>query len=198
MPDPGPPGCCRWCFRLILASGFTALFMWLSLRASNPVCSIQDIYVPALNKTANSTDSADIYFNLKLDNQNNGKGIYYDALNLTFSYAPNTSFPVGNRTFSGFYQGHNKNTRRKDWVKTGGVPPSAVLRVNLETAVRFKIAFWKTKKHKLEVAADVQIDTSGKKVEKKGVKLKSSATTMGCYLALMGPLVCTFVVLYFV
>ncbi|KAH7844992.1 hypothetical protein Vadar_033959 [Vaccinium darrowii] len=188
-------GCCRCCSSFILTLGFTALFMWLSLRTSKPVCSIQDIYVPPLNKSENSTYYK-IYFDLKLDNENKDKGIYYDALNLTFYYPPNLTTPIGNKTFPGFYQGHKKNARRKDWVEVHGVPwpaaikaaanGSAVFRVDLATAVRFKVMVWKTKRHKLVVGADVQVNDFGKKVYKKGVRLTSGAPERERYHARTG------------
>lgn len=203
MADSGGGGgvCCRCCFSFILTSGLTALFMWLSLRTSNPVCSIQDIYVPPLNKSENST-YYQIYFDLKLDNENKDKGVYYDALNLTCYYPPtNRTSPIGSFTFPAFYQGHKKNARRKQWVPVTGVPwaearaaaanGSAAFRVDLATAVRFKIMAWKTKKHKLLVGANVEVDEfGGKKLKKKGVRLKS-----GCYRARRGPLVVIFSVL---
>uniref|UniRef100_A0A5B6YRC5 Late embryogenesis abundant protein LEA-2 subgroup domain-containing protein n=1 Tax=Davidia involucrata TaxID=16924 RepID=A0A5B6YRC5_DAVIN len=191
----GGGGCCRCCFSFILTSGLTALFMWLSLRTSNPVCSIQDFYVPALDKTANSTTNTTISFDLKLDNENKDKGIYYDALNLTLYYGPNQSHPnpIGNATFIAFYQGHKKNTHRKKSVETYGVVPweaasngTAVFRVDLATAVRFKIIAWKTKKHKLVVGAQVEVNSFGKKVMKKGIRLKSGAPELGCYRAPVG------------
>ncbi|KAA8523729.1 hypothetical protein F0562_010152 [Nyssa sinensis] len=199
--DGGGGGCCRCCFSFILTSGLTALFMWLSLRASNPVCSIQDFYVPALDKTGNFTTNTSIYVDLKLDNENKDKGVYYDVLNLTLYYSRNQSQPIaiGNKSFDSFYQGHKKNTRRKTLVDTYGVPwdaastavsnGSAVFRVDLATAVRFKIIAWKTKKHKLVVRAEVPIDGNGKKDKKKGIRLKSSAPELGCYRAPAGLLI---------
>lgn len=194
----GAGGCCRCCSSFILTLGFTALFMWLSLRASIPVCSIQDIYVPPLNKSENSTDYK-IYFDLKLDNENNDKGIYYDALNLTFYYRPNLTTPIGNMTLPGFYQGHKKKARRKESVDVYGVPwtaarkavsnGSAVFRVDLATAVRFKVMVWKTKRDKLVVGADVEVNDLGKKVKKKGVRLRSGAPERERYPARAGPLV---------
>ncbi|CAH1412399.1 unnamed protein product [Lactuca virosa] len=122
------------------------------------VCSIQDVYIPALNKTRNSTSYQSIYLDLKLDNENKDKG---------------------------FYQGHQKKARRKNWTDTQGVPWDAavnitggrppVFRVDLATAVRFKILFWKTKRHKLILGADFEVSDRGQKLQKKGTRLKSGA-----------------------
>lgn len=48
-------------------------------------------------------------------------------------------------------------------------------RVDLETAVRFKIMGFKTKRHKIVVWAQVDVNDSGQKAKKKGIKLKSGA-----------------------
>lgn len=183
MSDGANRSCCNFCCIFIFTSGLTALFLWLSLRASNPTCSIQRFDVPALNKTANTTSNHTIYFDLKLDNQNKDKGIYYDTLNLTFYYGANKSQPIGNFTVHSFYQGHRKNTHRKNLVdlynvsfETASVLDSvSKFRVDLKTAVRFKIMGFKTKRHKMVVGAQVEVNDSGQKAKKKGIKLKSGA-----------------------
>lgn len=169
--------CSRCCFSFILTSGLAALFLWLSLRTSNPTCYIQNFYVPALTNSSNTS----IYFDLKLDNKNKDMGIYYDALNITFHLGTNPGRLVGNRTVPSFYQGHKKHTRRKYVVEIyGGLTEvfngsNPVFRVDLATKVRFKIVEFKTKRHKLVVRADVKLNSDGHKVEKKGIKLRSGA-----------------------
>ncbi|KAM7492671.1 hypothetical protein LguiA_035592 [Lonicera macranthoides] len=191
-------GCCRCCFSFILTSGLTALFMWLSLRTSNPVCSIQDFYVPALNKSSNSSSTNHtIYFDLKLDNENNDKGIYYDTFNLTISYDTSKGLiPIGNYTVKSFRQGHKKKARRRGSVNSEEVSRAvsngsmAVFRVHMATKIRFRIIAWKTKKYKLAVGARVEVNENGQKVHKKGIRLKSGAPEINCYRArVMGFLV---------
>ncbi|XP_071703702.1 protein NDR1-like [Rutidosis leptorrhynchoides] len=180
------PSCLKRCFGFILTLGLTSFFMWLLLRTnSNPILSIQDIYIPALNKTLNSTSYQSIYIDLKLDNVNKFKGIYYDQLNITLLYYnqsdsnenDKTLSPISNYTLRGFYQGHKKNTRRKNWTETYGLPVDGgvVFKVDLETKIRFKILFWKTKRHRLVVGADFEVNDLGQKVQKKGTRLKSGA-----------------------
>ncbi|KAL2496666.1 Uncharacterized protein Fot_40423 [Forsythia ovata] len=59
MSGNGEGGCCDLCVskccRFIITSCFTALYLWLALRTSKPTCSIQDFYVPILNKTRYSS-----------------------------------------------------------------------------------------------------------------------------------------------
>lgn len=194
--NSGEGGCCRCLCSFILTTGLTALFLWLSLRGSNPKCSIQDFYVPALNLSANSTvrsSNHSIYFDLKLDNGMKDKGVRYDDINLTFYYSPNhtnyNNLPIGNYTINRFYQGHGKDTHRKALVETRGVPwanasetvssnGTVVFRLDLSTKVRYKILFWYTKKHKFTVGANVDVNATGQKVNsKKGIRLKSAAAT---------------------
>lgn len=50
--------------------------------------------------------------------------------------------------------------------------------MELATAVRFKIIFWKTKRHRLVVGADLQVNDQGslvKRKKNKGIKLSSQA-----------------------
>ncbi|GKC72400.1 hypothetical protein Tco_1118283 [Tanacetum coccineum] len=177
------PTCTRCCASFILTLGLASLFMWLSLRTSNPILSIQDIYIPALNKTLNSTSYTQIYIDLKLDNVNKDKGVHYDQLYVTLQYYNSTSsgtkfgVTMSNYTINGFYQGHEKNTRRKLWVDTYNVTWDDVtlIEVDLKTAIRFKILFWNTKRHRLVLRGDFEVNDVGKKVSQKGTRLKSGA-----------------------
>ncbi|XP_047340450.1 protein NDR1-like [Impatiens glandulifera] len=181
--------CCRCCTSFILTSGLSVLFIWLSLRASLPTCYIQQIYLPALNKTNsgdnNLTKNTTLFFQIKLDNKNKDKGVYYDALNLTIYYRSNQTLPIANATLPAFHRGPNKKHYWSQLITTYGIPwdeairsasntSGAVFRVGLETAVRFKISFFKTKRHRLAVGADVAMNDMGTKIRKKDVKLSSS------------------------
>ncbi|XP_010466260.1 PREDICTED: protein NDR1-like [Camelina sativa] len=182
--------CCGCCLSFIFTAGLTSLFLWLSLRADKPKCSIQNFYVPALNKTLNSRVNTSLNFMVRCDNPNRDQGVYYDDVRLTLSTAnttkTNSSAPpvfVGNYTVPKFYQGHKK--KAKKW---GQVSPlnnqtvlravfpngSAVFRLDLRTQVRFKIMFWKTKRYGIDVGADVEVNGDGVKAHKKGIKMKKS------------------------
>ncbi|KAL5538667.1 hypothetical protein UlMin_044329 [Ulmus minor] len=187
--DSGGGGCCRCCFSFIFTLGLTALFMWLSLRASKPTCSIQEFYLPALNKTLNSQKNTSLILTLKLDNGNKDKGIYYDAINLTLSYEPNRTFPINATTIPEFYQGHKKKATRRVLIQPEGLNwtavraaistnKTAIFRLDLATKVRFKIMGWKTKRHGLVVGQNVEVNDLGTKVKAKGIKL-SGGTRVG-------------------
>ncbi|KAJ7981611.1 protein NDR1-like [Quillaja saponaria] len=188
-------GCCKCCCSFILTLGLTALFLWLSLRTDKPKCSIEYFYLPALNKSLNSQQNTSIYFILQLNNPNKDKGIRYENVNLTFSVLDNLNktHQIGYKTIGGFYQGHNKKAKKKDFVETRGFNGTAVsgealnnktvvFRVDFATAVKYKILLWFTKRHKLMLGANVVVDSSGEKVDqKKGIRLKSCAPEPGGY-----------------
>ncbi|GAA0165082.1 hypothetical protein LIER_20575 [Lithospermum erythrorhizon] len=154
--------------------GLTAFFIWLSLRTSNPKCSLQDIYIPALNQTANSTlTNHNITLNLKFKNVMKDKSVRYDDLNLTLLYySKNNSQTVGNKIMKGFKQGHSGKSHKQETVEAFGVPwdeaedaaknKSAVFGVSLSTKIKFKIMFWYTKKHHWRFEANVTVDDTGK------------------------------------
>ncbi|KAI3456983.1 hypothetical protein Pfo_013646 [Paulownia fortunei] len=184
--------------------------MWLSLRTSNPTCSIENFYVPALNKTDNSTATRNnhtIYFDLKLDNGMKEKGVHYANISLNFFY--NSNLSIANYTVPEFYQGHKKNTHRRDVVEASGLPWAAAIdavsngstvsfRVRLATRVKFKIMIWYTERRSLEVGGDVVVNDSGKKVNKKNIKLKSGAPGPASQWVRVGPLVIfTFLIILF-
>ncbi|CAN7047243.1 unnamed protein product [Brassica oleracea var. botrytis] len=158
--------------------------LWVGLRRMRPYdpnCSIEYFYVPALNKTLNSRLNTTINFMVRLDNPNSDQGIYYEDVHLSFSNTTNSS--IANYTVPRFYQGHKK--KAKQWGQVlplnnqtvlGAVLPngSAVFRLDLKTQVRFKVAFWKTKRYGIDVGTDVEVNEDGAKANKKGIKMKKS------------------------
>ncbi|GFP89988.1 protein ndr1 [Phtheirospermum japonicum] len=210
MAENGRGGAASCCCSFIFTSGLTALFMWLSLRTSKPTCSIQRFYVPALNQSQNSTANHTISFDLKLDNGMKDKGVSYDTINMNFSYVQQNSSRIllANYTEPGFYQGHGKKATRKNLVADGGGVPweaaidaasngsTAYFRVDLATRVRYKIMFWHTKRESLVVGRELEVGSSGEKVKKKGIKLRSKSPELGCHWVRVGPVaVFTFLVI---
>lgn len=175
--------CCSRCVTFLITIGLTALFLWLSLRVDEPKCYLDYIYVPALNKTLNSNSTHNknttILFALKLTNGNKDKGIQYDDVLLSFRVfeSVNLTRPLGNATVQRFYQGHQKKaTKHGNFSGGGGNLTAAVAgrmwyRVDYATAVKYKILFWYTKRHRLWGGANVEIGDSGMKVYRKAVRL---------------------------
>ncbi|CAH8309058.1 unnamed protein product [Eruca vesicaria subsp. sativa] len=169
---------------LIFAAAFTSLMLWVGLhrmRPFDPNCSIEYFYVPALNKTLNSRLNTTLNFMVRLNNINSDQGIYYDDVHIYFSNATNSS--IANYTVPRFYQGHKKKAKKwgqvvplNNQTLLGAVLPngSAVFRLDLKTQVRFKVAFWKTKRYGVEVGANVEVNGDGVKANKKGINMKKS------------------------
>ncbi|GKV41162.1 hypothetical protein SLEP1_g48730 [Rubroshorea leprosula] len=160
--------CCKGCCCLIIILGASALSIWLGLGADNPICSVDYVYLPALNRTLNSTTNSTLYFNLKLENPNNGKGINYNNV-----------------------KGYEKTAKKPGHVDynmtvaSQGVFPDAtgVFRIDLVTAVRFKVMFLRSKRRKIMVGAEVVVDGNGSMVlpkKKKDIPLSSMAPKQGC------------------
>ncbi|XP_050215853.1 protein NDR1-like [Mercurialis annua] len=192
MPDSGG-GCCRCCCSFIFTLGLTALFLWLSLRVSKPKCSLHKFYIPALNHSLNPRGNTSLIFQLRLENTNKDKGVYYDPVNVTFFDNPTRNHSIGNFTITKFHQGHKKKATKGGEISLNSSSGfdqeavfravsngSAVFRVDMVTSVKYKIMFWKTKRYKIIVGADVNITTQGSISDpKKGVRLKSDAAKFG-------------------
>lgn len=204
--------CCTCCTSFITSTGLTILFLWLTLRTQQPKCFIQSLYLPSLNKTITSNHKHSInntiIFNLKLANQNEDKGVYYDAIRLTFALFldVNTTRPLANSTLDGFYQGHGKTAEKWSSAEARGggggvnrtVQGSVFLRVEFVTRVKYKILFVYTKRHRLSGGANVEVNvSSGQKVNPKGIRLgndpvrvgSEAAPVCGLWVALSGTFV---------
>ncbi|XP_037492481.1 protein NDR1 [Jatropha curcas] len=180
--------CCRCFCSFTFTLGLTALFMWLSLRPSKPKCFLQQIYIPTLNQTLNTT----LFFELKLENTNKDKGVYYDPVNVTFFDSPNRTHLIGNFTIPKFYQGHKKKAMKPGQINDTRLDRKAVLRavsnglavfrVDISTSVRYKILAFATKRHRISVGAYVNISDQGTQVNynpKKPIRLSSSVDKIG-------------------
>ncbi|KAK1364567.1 hypothetical protein POM88_040128 [Heracleum sosnowskyi] len=178
--------------------GWTLIFLyfppwiWLTLSRvdqSSISCSIEEFYIAGLQSANFSNfNQSIIYFKLYLGNNEDNMAVYYENLNLTFSYYASTGIvPVGNYTIPGFHQGIKKNTDRNAYVVTTpgyswqeiskkvSSPSGVVFRVDLGSAVKFREFFSKAKSktRKIMAWADVEVDRiSCKKTSKKGIKLK--------------------------
>ncbi|KAL8137997.1 hypothetical protein V2J09_003998 [Rumex salicifolius] len=179
MPESAVEICCKGIIAFVIAAGLTALFIWVGLRGFEPTCILNRLEIPALN--ARSSSSAAASFTVTLDNKRNkDTGVYYDPLNLTFSYKNATNSnrssatPVGSATINGFHQSGGKAAKKNGSFISGGAVGNAVFRVDMRTEIR--------PRDRWEVGADVSLDGDGSLVlkkqfigRKKGVKLTSGA-----------------------
>ncbi|KAK9673977.1 hypothetical protein RND81_12G202900 [Saponaria officinalis] len=180
----------------LISTIIAAIVIGLAFWILRPKCTIEDFDIFTLH---GSNQSTVIHYDIMLKNRNFNKGIYYDTLNLTFYYKPNShdnSFLIGNDTISPFYQGYRKSTHRVGGVEAKGVKSEnaalpngkAVFRVELATEVRYKSPLWKSKRHSLALGADLKVDSRGSLIKGKdkgkeyGIVLVSAAgRSMGCF-----------------
>ncbi|KAJ0046720.1 hypothetical protein Pint_04250 [Pistacia integerrima] len=147
---------------------------------------------------------------LKLQNPNKDKGIFYDPVNVTIRNKSNTTniTYIGNYIVPKFYQGHKKTAKKvgnltvdkKVLERAVFANGTAVFRVDMETAVRFKIMAWKTKRHRIVVGADVVVNDQGSKNppgQKKPKDVKLSQAPMGLKFCGMVGILLNFLVFIF-
>ncbi|BAT89911.1 hypothetical protein LR48_Vigan08g078100 [Vigna angularis] len=198
---------CKCCLGIVFSLGFSALFLWLSLRTDPPKCSLQSLSLLTENDT--------VVFQLSLQNVNKDKGVKYGVVLVTFAlFLDNTTTrPLANATLLPFYQGRRKTARkwgsavaprllarlnRTAAVKNGNV----FLRVEFATRVKYKVwlSFY-IKRHHLVGGANVEINaSSGEKVEPKAIRLgdvpprlgSRAAMVRSSYVAVVGVFVTVF------
>ncbi|CAO2833496.1 unnamed protein product [Amaranthus hypochondriacus] len=187
-------GLCSTCISL----GISIFFLWFLISSKSPKCSIEEFNLLLPLKSNQTTTKISIsnplnntiHYDLKLKNRNFNKGIYYDALNLTFFYKSNLNginLPIGNTIFSPFYQGRSKATHRVGNITTTATTATITtskmgFRVEMATAIRYKGTLWKSKRHRLVVGVDLKVNDEGilvKGNDNKGIVLKSSSRKNG-------------------
>ncbi|XP_026395776.1 protein NDR1-like [Papaver somniferum] len=198
-------GCCLCCvITTIIGLGLLSLFAWLiTNQIRSPKCSIEKFYVQALDKalSSNKTDATTnttISFDLIFKNENgDGFGVYYDALNISLYYQKSyasgylNSLPIGNVSLPGFYQA--KVDHRLATVQTFGVPweevrmeiangGTAKFLFNLTSNVKLKIplndAVRTTDKRKFNLGVNVNVNDQGKKTVPGSLRLTSASPRM--------------------
>ncbi|EHA8589472.1 protein NDR1 [Cocos nucifera] len=185
-------GLCRWCVGCQFTMGFVALFLWLSYRPIKPRFYVTSFSLAAgSNSTALNLLPGDpiASFVLEIENKNKEMGIYHDPLNVSLSFSPNSSSSsaAGVALIPAFYQGYQKTADKSGTFSSPGFPAArppwvaavtngtAVFRVRVESAFRYKVFGRKTRHHSVRLAGDVQVDAAGTKTAKKGIRLRSAA-----------------------
>ncbi|XP_072988792.1 protein NDR1-like [Typha latifolia] len=178
-------GFCRCCLGVLLTLGFVALFLWLSYRPIKPRFYLTAFsLLPSPIVTDNLTALAS--FTLEIENKNKELGIDYDPISLSLSLnSTTTTNSSAAATIPGFYQGHQRTADKSGYFAGDGRTPaaraakvsngSAVFRVVVESAIRYKTFARKGRRHKISVAGEVAVDKEGKKTGKKGIRLQSAA-----------------------
>ncbi|KAK1373556.1 hypothetical protein POM88_029749 [Heracleum sosnowskyi] len=183
---------CSW----ILLIPLLPLWIWLNISAVGQTsikCSIEDFYmINSLQTTSGCNyNQSIIYVNLNLENNAEDMEVYFDNLNLTFSYYGSVGIVrVGNSTTPAFLQPIGTKTKLKDVaLARNGISlqeiaavsassaSSYVFRLDFASSVRFKgnwkILGTKSKTYEILAWAKVEVDPiSSKKSSKKAIELE--------------------------
>ncbi|KAJ3705425.1 hypothetical protein LUZ61_009130 [Rhynchospora tenuis] len=146
----------------------------------SPLFYVRRLYIPALDKSLNSSTNASIIFDLSFINREILSNVYYDPVNVTFYDSPNQNHSIANFTIPEFTvkQSEYKAFKSTEEVKSGVVNTTGldfeaakreiaangfkVFHVSVETSVRHDYyVFWKTKRYVYKRGKDVKIGDTG-------------------------------------
>ncbi|RZS16773.1 hypothetical protein BHM03_00048812 [Ensete ventricosum] len=186
----GSHGLCRFCLLFLLTILFLALLFYLTYRPIKP-----RYYLTAFSLLLNSSSSASgagavvASFELAVKNRNKELGVYHDDLGLSLSLSRFNSSPSATAVVPGFYQGHQRTASKAGFFSPSSsskgpwaavANSSAVLRIAVETAVRYKAVAWRSRRHRVSLAAEVAIDREGKKTVEDRIRFHSGAPRVCC------------------
>ncbi|CAL9095663.1 unnamed protein product [Musa acuminata var. zebrina] len=189
-------GLCRFCLIFLLTIVFLVLLFYLTYRPIKP-----RYYLTAFSLLLNSSSSSSsapgagaavASFELAIKNRNKELGVYHDDLGLSLSLPPFNSSSSATAVVPGFYQGHQRtaskagffnlssssSSSKRPWAAVAS--GSAVLRIAVESAVRYKAVAWRSRRHRVSLAAEVAIDGEGKKTAEDRIRFHSCAPRVYC------------------
>ncbi|XP_057961701.1 protein NDR1-like [Malania oleifera] len=175
-----------WVFQGFILLGLASAVAWLSLIPKSPICTITDLHVPALDghEARNYSTfhrheiirNTSLIFNLTVSNPNKGIGINFDDISVILGDSNGTR--IWTVSVPGFYQGRKKATSLKLEVPINqqflrGVTGAGTtgLKIDLHTAVRYRIFGLKSKHYEIDVGGYARIDFHRRIVGEKNVKL---------------------------
>ncbi|XP_038895943.1 uncharacterized protein LOC120084116 [Benincasa hispida] len=172
-----------WFLQVLTILGLVSLAIWATLTPKTPIFTISNMDLkPYQNDTILARNSSSLALNVTISNTNRMVGIFFDELNITIG-CKNESI-IGSRSWSrsvsGFYLGHKSSdleevdlgVENNGLLLCGNV--DYYLRVRLETGVRYKIMWFKTKHRGLVFEDYVQIGPGGQMQGTTQMKLKLS------------------------
>ncbi|THU50729.1 hypothetical protein C4D60_Mb06t23390 [Musa balbisiana] len=189
----GSHGLCRFCLVFLLTIVFLALLFYLTYRPIKP-----RYYLTAFSLLLNSSSSSApgagavvASFEVTIKNRNKELGVYHDDLGLSLSLPPFNYSSSATAVVPGFYQGHQRtaskagffnlsssSSSKRPWAAVAN--GSAVLRIAVESAVRYKAVAWRSRRHRVSLAAQVAIDGEGKKTAEDRIRFHSGAPRVYC------------------
>ncbi|XP_043689774.1 uncharacterized protein LOC122640625 [Telopea speciosissima] len=186
-----------WLIQVVLLTVILFLLLWFLLPPRSPKYTINDFYVPAFNEAMNTTTTTKeisirnttIIFHLEIENPNEDNTISSDAIKVTLFYGNDSlgetifnqivSLNKGSIIENGIVNGDRQLlqkavsgvVRNRMTTKTKTAAATADLRMDLVTGVKYKMWFWKSKHHGVNMEGKVPVGKDGK-ISAKNKKLR--------------------------
>ncbi|XP_043696807.1 protein NDR1-like [Telopea speciosissima] len=163
---------------LLLVLGVIFFILWLSLRPHRPRFQISTFSFPALAQD-NGYDNAQVSFNITIRNANQNIGLYYYSMSSVLYYQDQRIGGAALPLPSAFpYYQEPKSTLSINgqmsmpttleitgdkWtaLMAGRATGTVVFRLDLTSTIRFKLATWDSKHHKMHASCQISVGHDG-------------------------------------
>lgn len=163
---------CTIILSLLLIIGLVAFIVWLSLRPHRPRFHVVSFSIAGLLGQDNGFQNSAITFNVTIRNPNNEVDIYYDDMSGGVFYLDQQL--ASTTTLLLQFRQRRKNTTYVSGAFTGVSLPGygdsfkqalatgkIVFRLELKTGIRFRIARWTTRHHRMHASCVVGVGPDG-------------------------------------
>ncbi|KAL4585475.1 hypothetical protein LXL04_010096 [Taraxacum kok-saghyz] len=165
---------CAVFLSLLFIVGLITFILWLSLRPHRPRFHIREFSVPALAQE-NGFAAVSATFNVTVRNANLNIGIYYDTMHLTLYYQNNLNIgelpllnpfyqsPKNTTALIGTLSGSTFQVDEARWAqfRADRMRGVVVFRMDIATSIRFKVATWESKNHKMHATCQIKVGPDG-------------------------------------
>ncbi|KAJ9562994.1 hypothetical protein OSB04_008154 [Centaurea solstitialis] len=164
---------CSVFLSLLFIVGLITFILWLSLRPHRPRYHIHEFSIPAIAQD-NGFATAQATFNVTARNPNLNIGIYYDTMHLTLYYQdqnigempllnPFYQSPKNTTILYGTFSGPTLVVDTARWTQFVADRMRGMVSFRLEvvTTMRFKVATWESKNHKMHANCLIGVGPDG-------------------------------------
>lgn len=165
---------CSVFLSLLFIVGLITFILWLSLRPHRPRFHIREFSIPSLAQ-GNGFAAAMATYNVTVRNANLNIGIYYDTMHLTLYYQNNLNIgekpvlfpfyqsPKNTTILYGDLQGSTFQVDEARWAQfiADRNRGSVSFRLEVASSIRFKVATWESKNHKMHATCQIKVGPDG-------------------------------------
>ncbi|KVH96930.1 NDR1/HIN1-like protein 10 [Cynara cardunculus var. scolymus] len=164
---------CSVFLSLLFIVGLITFILWLSLRPHRPRYHIHEFSIPSIAQD-NGFATAQATFNVTARNANLNIGIYYDTMHLTLYYQdqnigempllfPFYQSPKNTTVLYGTFSGSTLVVDTARWTQFVADRMRGMVSFRLEvvTSMRFKVATWESKNHKMHANCLIGVGPDG-------------------------------------